>query len=228
MKLGQHALLGYLPAQVIKYVLDGKIKQKQEYPVEFGMNTAALHAELTGITRAEKISKTIIKSPEYFSFTFNKFMELLINIIGKNGGDIIKFVGESLMVIWPSIDDNDDKSNLQEACIRAFQCGKQITKKIEKLNKEAGMNLGLKIGIGAGDCRIFFAGGTFSRAEFLVVGEAIKQACIVKSFAKDGELVISDKVHDLIGKKIPFAKRGDKIKYFVYLPNEDKIRQKLQ
>ena len=228
MKLGQHALLGYLPAQVIKYVLDGKIKQKQEYPIEFGMNTAALHAELSGITRAEKISKTVIKSPEYFSFTFNKFMELLINIVGKNGGDIIKFVGESLLVIWPSIDDNDDKNNLQEACIRAFQCGKQITKKIEKLNKEGGMNLGLKIGIGAGDCRIFFAGGTFSRAEFLVVGEAIKQACIVRSYAKNGELLVSDKVHELIGKKVSFTKRGDRIKYFVYLPNEDKNQLKLQ
>ena len=228
MKIGQHTLLGYLPAQVIKYVLDGKIKQKQEYPVEFGMNTATLYAELNGVTSADKISKTSIKSPEYFSFIFNKFMELLINIIGKNGGDIIKFVGDALMVIWPSNEENEDKNYLQEACIRAFQCAKQITKKIEKMNKEGGMNLGLKIGVGVGDCRILFAGGTFSRAEFLVVGEAIKQACIVKSFAKDGELVISDKVHDLIGKKIPFAKRGDKIKYFVYLPNEDKIQQKLQ
>ena len=228
MKIGQHALLGYLPAQVIKYVLDGKIKQKQEYPIEFGMNTAALYAELSGITRAEKISKTVIKSPEYFSFTFNKFMELLINIIGKNGGDIIKFVGEALMVIWPSIDENEDKNNLQESCIRAFQCAKQISKKIEKLNKEGGMNLGLKIGIGAGDCRIFFAGGTFSRAEFLVVGEAIKQACTVKTFAKDAEVIISDKVHELIGKKIPFTKKGDKIRYFVYTANEDKSHQKLQ
>ena len=228
MKIGQHTLLGYLPAQVIKYVLDGKIKQKQEYPVEFGMNTATLYAELNGVTHADKISKTSIKSPEYFSFIFNKFMELLINIIGKNGGDIIKFVGDALMVIWPSLEENEDKNYLQEACIRAFQCGKQITKKIEKMNKEGGMNLGLKIGIGVGDCRILFAGGTFSRAEFLVVGEAIKQACVVKSYAKDGELVISDKVHELIGKKIPFAKRGDKIKYFVYLPNEDKILQKLQ
>ena len=112
MKIGQHTLLSYLPAQVIKYVLDGKIKQKQEYPIEFGMNTATLYAELNGINKADKISKTVIKSPEYFSFIFNKFMELLINIIGKNGGDIIKFVGDALMVIWPSNEDNDDKNNL--------------------------------------------------------------------------------------------------------------------
>ena len=228
MKIGQHTLLGYLPAQVIKYVLDGKIKQKQEYPIDFGMNTAVLYAELKGLNDAYKISKTAIKSPEYFSFIFNTFMELLINIIGKNGGDIIKFVGDALMVIWPSNEDSEDKNILQEACVRAFQCAKQITKKIQKMNKEDGMNLDLKIGIGVGDCRIFFAGGTFSRAEFLVIGDAIKQACAVKSFAKCGEVIISDRVHELIGKKFPFAKKGDKMKYYVYLENDDKNQQKLQ
>ena len=34
MKVGQRSLLGYLPAQVIKCVLDGKIKEKIEVVVE--------------------------------------------------------------------------------------------------------------------------------------------------------------------------------------------------
>ena len=228
MKIGQRSLLGYLPAQVIKCVLDGKIKQKQDYPVEYYMNTVALYAELNGITKPEKLSKYGIKNPEYISFCFNRFMELLINIIGKNGGDIIKFVGEALMVIWPSIDDSEDKNDLQESCIRAFQCAKQITKKMLKLNKEGGMNLGLKIGIGAGECRIFFAGGTFSRSEFLIVGSAIKQACMSIAQAKDGEIIISEKVYELIHKRFPFSKKGEKIKCYLYLPNEDKNIQKLQ
>ena len=228
MKVGQRSLLGYLPAQVIKCVLDGKIKQKQDYPVEYYMNTVVLYAELNGITRSDRLSKYGIKNPEFISFCFNRFMELLINIIGKNGGDIIKFVGEALLVIWPSIDDNEEKNDLQESCIRAFQCAKQITKKMIKLNKEGGMNLGLKIGLGVGECRIFFAGGTFSRSEFLIVGSAIKQACLSKSQAKDGEIIISDKVYELIHKRFPFGKKGEKFKYYIYLPNEDKNLQKLQ
>ena len=228
MKVGQRSLLGYLPAQVIKCVLDGKIRQKQDYPVEYNMNTVALYAELIGITKADKLSKYGIKNPEYISFCFNRFMELLINIIGKNGGDIIKFVGDALMVIWPSIDDNEDKNDLQESCIRAFQCAKQLNKKMLKLNKEGGMNLEIKIGLGVGDCRIFFAGGTFSRSEFLIVGSAIKQACTSKSQAKDGEIIISDKVYELIHKRFPFSKRGDKLKFYVYLADDDKNTQKLQ
>ena len=228
MKVGQRSLLGYLPAQVIKCVLDGKIKQKQDYPVEYYMNTVALYAELSGITKSERLSKYGIKNPEFISFSFNRFMELLINIIGKNGGDIIKFVGEALMVIWPSIDDSDDKNDLQESCIRAFQCAKQIAKKMIKLNKEGGMNLGLKIGIGAGECRIFFAGGTFSRSEFLIVGSAIKQACLSKNQAIDGEIIISEKVYELIHKRFPFGKKTERFKCYVYLPNDDKNTQKLQ
>ena len=228
MKVGQRSLLGYLPAQVIKCVLDGRIRQKQDYPVEYNMNTVALYAELNGITKPEKLSKYGIKNPEFISFCFNRFMELLINIIGKNGGDIIKFVNDALMVIWPSIDDNEEKNDLQESCIRAFQCAKQILKKMIKLNKEGGMNLGLKIGIGVGDCRIFFAGGTFSRSEFLIVGSAMKQACESKLKAEDGEIIISDKVHELIHKRFPFGKKEDRFKFYVYLPNEDKNLQKLQ
>ena len=117
MKVGQRSLLGYLPAQVIKCVLDGRIRQKQDYPVEYNMNTVALYAELNGITKPEILSKYGIKNPEFISFCFNRFMELLINIIGKNGGDIIKFVNDALMVIWPSIDDNEEKNDLQESCI---------------------------------------------------------------------------------------------------------------
>jgi adenylate cyclase 10 len=228
MKVGQRSLLGYLPAQVIKCVLDGRIRQKQDYPVEYNMNTVALYAELNGITKSDKLSKYGIKNPEFISFCFNRFMELLINIIGKNGGDIIKFVGDALMVIWPSIDDNEEKNDLQESCIRAFQCAKQITKKMTKLNKEGGMNLGLKIGLGVGECRIFFAGGTFSRSEFLIVGSAMKQACTSILQAKDGEIIISDKVYELIHKRFPFSKKGEKSKFYVYLPNEDKNSIKLQ
>ena len=43
-------------------------------------------------------------------------MELLINIIGKNEGDIFKFAEDALLVIWPSSEKND----LEESCRRAF------------------------------------------------------------------------------------------------------------
>ena len=46
MKVGQRSLLGYLPAQVIKCVLDGKIKENQKYPFDIPMKTVSLFADI--------------------------------------------------------------------------------------------------------------------------------------------------------------------------------------
>ena len=64
MKIGQRSLLGYLPAQVIKCVLDGTISQKPRYPLEIPLNTVSLFADISGFTKlSEKFSKFI-----YFIF----------------------------------------------------------------------------------------------------------------------------------------------------------------
>ena len=51
MKVGQRSLLGYLPAQVIKCVLDGKIKEDQKYPFDIPMKTVSLFADISGFTK---------------------------------------------------------------------------------------------------------------------------------------------------------------------------------
>ena len=100
MKIGQRSLLGYLPAQVIKCVLDGTISQKPRYPLEIPLNTVSLFADISGFTKlSEKFSKTGRTGPEFLAFCLNRYMELLINIIGKNEGDIFKFAEDALLVI---------------------------------------------------------------------------------------------------------------------------------
>ena len=256
MKVVQRSLLGYLPAQVIQFVLDGGIKAKQDYPIMRKMETVSLFADLISDTlKLEeenpdqknqkekspeknninnnnniKTEKKATDDPEFMAFCFNRYMELLINIIGKNGGDIIKFVGETLMVIWPSLENNipennnnnnnnnnDDinnnlntnnnkaNNNLRESCIRAFQCALQIMK-LNKLDMGGGKKLSVKVGIGVGECWLYFVGGTFNRSEFLIIGDAVKQACTSKLLADEGKIVVSQPVYDYIGELSKFEK----------------------
>ena len=138
MKVGQRSLLGYLPAQVIKCVLDGKIKENQKYPFDIPMKTVSLFADISGFTKlSEKFAKKGRKGPEFLAFCLNRYMELLINIIGKNGGDIFKFAGDALLVIWPATENND----LEEYSVRAFHCAKQIQKKLNNLDMGIGNRL---------------------------------------------------------------------------------------
>jgi len=102
VKVGQTSLLGYLPAILIKKILEQKQSEKKKPPVTMPIETVSLFADISGFTKlSESFSKKGRKGSEFLAFCLNRYMELLINIIGKNGGDIIKFAGDALLVIWP-------------------------------------------------------------------------------------------------------------------------------
>ena len=234
MKVGQRSLLGYLPAQVIKCVLDGKIKENQKYPFDIPMKTVSLFADISGFTKlSEKFSKKGRKGPEFLAFCLNRYMELLINIIGKNGGDIFKFAGDALLVIWPASENND----LEEYSVRAFHCAKQIQKKLNNLDMGIGNRLCVKVGLGIGECSIFYVGGTFKRSEYLIVGSAMKQACSAECHAtQGGQIIVSEKMYDYLEKYFKFKKcdkdmahlDADDMAYYLYLDDKDKKFRKIQ
>ena len=234
MKIGQRSLLGYLPAQVIKCVLDGKIKENQKYPFDIPMKTVSLFADISGFTKlSEKFSKKGRRGPEFLAFCLNRYMELLINIIGKNGGDIFKFAGDALLVIWPASENND----LEEYSVRAFHCAKQIQKKLNNLDMGIGNRLCVKVGLGVGDCSIFYVGGTFKRSEYLIVGSAMKQACSAECHAtQGGQIIVSEKMHFYLDNYFKFKKcekdmahlDADDMAYFLYLEDKEIKYKKIQ
>ena len=130
--VGQTTLLGYLPAILIKKILEQKQSEKKKAPITMPIKTVSLFADISGFTKlSESFSKKGRKGSEFLAFCLNRYMELLINIIGKNGGDIIKFAGDALLVIWPQEKGgNEDKIN---SCRRAVQCALQIITKLDKL-----------------------------------------------------------------------------------------------
>jgi adenylate cyclase 10 len=66
------------------------------------MVTAVLFADISGFTTlGEACAKKGIRGNEELAFCINRYMEGLVKNIGKYGGDIIKFVGDALIVMWP-------------------------------------------------------------------------------------------------------------------------------
>ena len=234
MKVGQRSLLGYLPAQVIKCVLDGKIKENQKYPFDIPLKTVSLFADISGFTKlSEKFSKKGRIGPEFLAFSLNRYMELLINIIGKNGGDIFKFAGDALLVIWPATGNSD----LEEYSVRALNCAKQIQKKLNNLDMGIGNRLCVKVGLGVGECSMFYVGGTFKRSEYLIVGSAMKQACSAECHAlSGGQIIVSEKMYNYIKDYFQFSRcekdkehpDSDDMAYYLYIGDLDKKYKKLQ
>jgi class 3 adenylate cyclase len=43
-----------------------------------------------------------MRGSEELAFVINRYMEGMVKNLGKYGGDIIKFVGDAMIVVWPT------------------------------------------------------------------------------------------------------------------------------
>lgn len=225
---GQKALLGYLPSIVIKNILDDTISSSTVMPASIPMKkVVSLFADISGFTKlSESFSKVGRTGSEFLAFCLNRYMEQLINVIGNNGGDIFKFAGDALLVIWPEEDEKDEtkrEANLISTCRRAIQCALSIQNKLNNLEMVKGKILSVKVGIGLGDCKVLFVGGVLKRNEYLIVGEAMRQACASECHCHaGGETVVSQFIKEKLKDVCEFEEAepdyehgdNDGIKYY--------------
>ena len=66
------------------------------------METVVLFADISGFTNiSESCAKLGLRGCEELAFCMNRYMEGLVKGLSKYGGDIIKFIGDALIVVWP-------------------------------------------------------------------------------------------------------------------------------
>ena len=216
------SILGYLPATIIKNVIETKVALTEKLPRHYVTESVGLFSDISGFTKlSEAFSKKGRVGPEFLTFCINRYMERIINIIGANGGDIFKFVGDAIMVIWPP----DGSPNfLKNACKRACQCAMDIQRQLNDLEIIEGKKLSVKIGLGVGQCHILFVGGLFGRCEYLCVGECMRQACESETHAEHGgQVIMSEKVRENVDDYYDFKeaeiqagyKKSDNLKYYL-------------
>lgn len=61
-----------------------------------------MFADISGFTiLTESLSKIGAEGAELISIAINRYMELLVKGISRSGGDIFKFAGDAMIVLWP-------------------------------------------------------------------------------------------------------------------------------
>ncbi len=67
------------------------------------METVVLFADISGFTMiSEACASMGVRGNEELAFCINRYMEGMVKALGKYGGDIIKFVGDAMIVMWPA------------------------------------------------------------------------------------------------------------------------------
>ncbi len=147
-------------------------------------------------------------SPEFLQFCLNHYFEMLISVISNNGGDIIKFVGDGIFIVWsPDYDENENNKfsiseyneNMRICAIKAIQCAMDLHKKLFHQELTNGYTFNIKTGIGIGDITLIVVGGYDNSYEYICLGPSILDAMqCEKKAIKSEDIIISESVYKIV------------------------------
>ncbi|CAD8204339.1 unnamed protein product [Paramecium octaurelia] len=222
------SILGFIPALVFQHILENQIKGiKQHVPEIQSFKSVIMFADICGFTNlTEQLSKIGPEGSEVIAFAINRYMELLIKSISKSGGDIFKFAGDAIIVVWPPPTGSNDKDEQLKVLLRqGIQSALDIQAKLNDTFILENIKLSVKIGFGVGDINILYVGGVFNRNEFLATGQALIQAFESEHCAtKGGQVIISKDVFDMVGQYYNCLKVEDRQSYFVNFNKGAKVQ----
>jgi adenylate cyclase len=131
----------------------------------------------------------------------NSYFSVLAEAVIRNGGDVLKFMGDGMLAVFPLADFASPKA-AAEAAANAAQ---EAVQDLEVLNREMTKTADwrpLKTGIGLHLGEVFFGNiGATSRLDFTVIGEAVNVASRVEGLCKtlERDVLMSAPVAALLG-----------------------------
>lgn len=142
---------------------------------------AVLFADLSGFTaRAEELARRGPDGAEMLAGLLDAAFAPLAETIGAHGGDLIKFIGDAVIAIWPG-----DGSGLAAALAQATHCAAAMRQR-----HPAG-GFALHAGIGAGEISTMLLGGDGRRWYSTLAGPGLRQATDAARQAGDSEVVLA-------------------------------------
>lgn len=158
-------------------------------PARVPCRGAALFADVSGFTALTERYSRELSGLEELTARLNASFGRLVHTVEAHGGDIAKFAGDALIVLWPEapavLGESRAGGGLDEATLRAVQCGLAIEQALGQ------GDLNLKLVIGAGELTVYHLGGERGRWEIILAGQALKQLAQTFRRAEPGRLLLS-------------------------------------
>jgi len=172
-------------------VLDGTTRRGQGEWIK----AVVSFADIRGFTR---LSNTL---PADMLVKFlNKYFGAMTAAVEAHGGEVLKFIGDEVMAIFPY----ESEEEARDAAKRALLAARDTLKRIDNINSSntCAMTPDLSVGIAlhAGD--VFYGNvGSETRLDFTVVGPVVNLAARIAQLSKDlgREVLVSDALSDIMG-----------------------------
>lgn len=198
MAISLHQLVRFLPRRVLRHCANHTSDSLA--PFEERARGAVLFADIAGFTDlSERLAGKLPFGLEELTEALNAFFRPLIDIIIRNGGDVIKMAGDAVVVEWEA----RPADALGETVMRAVRCAREIQWRCGGSTAERGAGMSLSIGIGAGESRFLYVGGKMNRWELLPLGEPFFQMGAARDAARPGDVVVSPEAWKLTEGRVP-------------------------
>ena len=203
-RLGLEEVRAFIPRLVQQMVVDDASSLSSAGIDSF--DGVVLFADASGFTAlTEALAAQASGGAEKLCACLNRFFAILIDVIHEHGGDVVKFAGDALLIVWKS----RDVGGMLPAVWAATRCGLTAIERLHNFEAMEGVSLSLHMGIGCGLVHAVRSGGVFGRWEFLIEGDPLAQTAAAEPLARPGEIVASPQVWSLLeayasGLPVPF------------------------
>lgn len=197
-------------------------------PIIASFDAAVVFMDASGFTVLTETLARLPKGAEQIGACLNQFFGPIIEKVVKHGGDILKFSGDAIMIVWPIKDSRDDFmtedelgrtleatstastmatlaghcefSSPVQAVTAACKCCLEVQREVGQIGKTPvdGVTLTLHCGVGFGNLNLLQLGGLLDRWEYCAAGTAIEGATASEPLAKPTMTVLSPSVVEVL------------------------------
>ena len=183
--------LPYVPGIVAKEV--GRDGARVCIGRERRLSGAVLFADISGFTAmSEALGRTGRAGTEELSGIVNGCFATLIGIAQAHGGDVAKFGGDAMTVLFVP-----DGSRRVIACALEMQAAMAAFRGVE--TRAGAYDLALKIGVAGGRLFVTTVGSQQTQLEFVIAGGALQAAATAQGYGAPGEVVLHESIASDVG-----------------------------
>ncbi|MEM7035117.1 MAG: adenylate/guanylate cyclase domain-containing protein, partial [Chloroflexota bacterium] len=183
-------LAAFVPTPVVQAIYKHGFTPGE--PMGQRLEAAVLFADISGFTAlGELLSQAGVTGAEELTRLINTYFTRIIETIERYQGQVVKFSGDALTVIYTT-----DDIDLTSATHRASQCALEIQDVLEHIevpetSQGPAPALSMKIGIGTGKILACSVGGELRRWEYVVAGDPLVQVATAQNKAHPKEVILS-------------------------------------
>eukprot|EP00937_MAST-01D_sp_MAST-1D-sp2_P001500 g1500.t1 len=193
----QETLGTYLPSLIVRQLKSSvRAGGPIQVPRREHLTAVCMFADISGFT---KLSERL--DGEGIATHLNSYFSQMSRIIASEGGDIFKFAGDAMIVLWDvsgasgsvgsSAGGEAVASEIETQARRAAQCACALQAHMHEAKLGEDVTLSMTVGIGYGQVSVLHIGGKLDRHEYLAVGEPLVQAFQAESMAAKGQVIVS-------------------------------------